>query len=82
MGVTRYSTVPAVELLGFVSTWVIVAPDPPAAPVILPVTVPMVHTKVLGAVEVNKMFVPEPLQMAAVLAVVTAGFGFTVTVIV
>ena len=60
----------------------IVVPDPPTAPVILPVTAPTVHKKVLGAVEVNTILVLVPLQMAAVFAVVTDGLGLTVTVIV
>lgn len=48
----------------------------------LPVIVPTVQEKVLGAVAASAMFVAVPLQMAAVLAVVTTGVGFTVTVIV
>jgi hypothetical protein len=82
VGVTRYCTVPEVELLGLVSVCPIVAPDDPEAPVILPVIAPTVHVNVLGAVAVNAMLVAVPLQIAAVLAVVTAGVGLTVTVIV
>jgi hypothetical protein len=37
---------------------------------------------VLGALAVKLMFGPVPLQVVAVLAVVTTGFGFTVTVMV
>lgn len=59
-----------------------VLPDPALAPVILPVMVPIVHVNVLGAVAVSAIFVAVPLQMVAVLAVVTTGLGFTVTVIV
>lgn len=57
-------------------------PEPLLAPVIPPVMVPTVHVKLLGALDVSVMFGPVPLQVAAVLAVVTAGVGFTVTVIV
>lgn len=57
-------------------------PEPLLAPVIPPVMVPTVHVKLLGALDVSAMFGPVPLQVAAVLAVVTAGVGFTVTVIV
>ena len=44
--------------------------------------VPMVQANVLAADAVNEILGPVPLQMVAVLAVVTEGFGFTVTVIV
>jgi uncharacterized protein Usg len=44
--------------------------------------VPTVHVKLLGALAVNAMFGLVPLQVLAVLAVVTAGVGLTVTVIV
>lgn len=47
-----------------------------------PVIVPMVQAKELGAVAVNAIFGPVPLQVASVAAVVTTGFGLTVTVIV
>jgi hypothetical protein len=60
----------------------IVLPDPAAAPVMLPVIVPIVHAKLLGALAVNAMFGLVPLQVLAVLAVVTAGVGLTVTMIV
>jgi hypothetical protein len=69
-------------LLGLVRVCAIVLPDDPVAPVILPVIVPTVQVNVLGAVAVNAMFVAVPLQIAAVLAVVTAGVGLTVTVMV
>ena len=51
------------------------------APVIPPVIVPRVQVKVLAALAVSTMFGPVPLQMLAVAAFVTAGFGLTVTVI-
>lgn len=69
-------------MLGFVSVCAIVAPDPPVAPVMPPVIVPMVQLNVLAVVAVSGIFVAVALQIAAVLAVVTAGVGFTVTVIV
>ena len=47
-----------------------------------PVIVPIVHVNVLGALAVKLILGPVPLQVVAVLAVVTTGFGFTVTVIV
>ncbi len=59
-----------------------VLPDPALAPVMLPVIAPTVQVKVLGAEAVNAMFVAVPLQIVAVLAVVTTGLGLTVTVIV
>lgn len=57
-------------------------PDPALAPVMLPVIVPIVQLNVLVAVAASAIFVAVPLQMVAVFAVVTAGLGFTVTVIV
>lgn len=60
----------------------ILVPEPALAPVIPPVTVPMVHVNVLGTLAVNEIFGPVPLQVDAVFAVVTTGVGFTVTVIV
>ena len=59
----------------------IVDPEPALAPVIPPVIVPIVQLNVLGALVVKLIFGPVPLQVLAVLAVVTAGIGFTVTVI-
>ena len=47
-----------------------------------PVIVPIVHVNVLGALAVKLILGPVPLQVVAVLAVVTTGFGFTVTVMV
>ena len=82
VGVIRYCTVPVDELLGLVSTWLIMVPDPALAPVIPPVTIPMVQVKVLGADAVRLMFGPVPLQMVAVGVFVTVGVGLMVTVIV
>jgi hypothetical protein len=47
-----------------------------------PVTVPTVQVNVLAALAVNAILVAVLLQIAAVLAVVTAGVGLTVTVMV
>jgi hypothetical protein len=47
-----------------------------------PVIVPIVHVNVLGALAVKLILGPVPLQVVAVLGVVTTGFGFTVTVMV
>lgn len=57
-------------------------PDPALAPVIPPVMAPMVHVKLLAVLEVSVTLGPVPLQVAAVLGVVTSGVGRTVTVIV
>ena len=81
MGVTRYSTVPGTELLLLVSVWLMVDPLPDEAPV-TPVTVPIVQLKVLAAEADKAIFGLVPLQVTAVLLVVTTGVGFTVTVIV
>jgi hypothetical protein len=43
--------------------------------------VPIVHAKVLAALDVNVIFGPLPLHVLAVDAFVIAGFGFTVTII-
>jgi hypothetical protein len=81
VGVTRYSTVPAVVLLGFNKVCVIVFPLPALAPVILPVIVPIVQANVLGTVAFNGMFVAVLLQIAKVAGTpVTTGVGSTVTV--
>ena len=83
VGVTIYSTVPDVVLLGLSNTSLIVLPDPGSVyPVMPPVTVPTVHAKLLGALAVNTILVFALLQMLFVAAVVTAGFGLTVTVMV
>jgi hypothetical protein len=83
VGVTRYSTVPAVALLGLVSVCAIVLPEPALAPVIPPAIVPIVHANELGAVAVKGIFVAVLLQIAAVAGTpVIAGVGSTVTVIV
>jgi hypothetical protein len=65
-----------------VSVWLIVFPLPPPAPVILPVIVPIVQVNVLVLVAARLILVEVPLQIVAFDAVVTAGVGFTVTVIV
>jgi hypothetical protein len=65
-----------------VSVWLIRLPDPAVAPVIPPETVPIVQVKVLAADAVRFMLGLVVLQMASVAGLVTAGVGFTVTVIV
>lgn len=52
------------------------------APVIEPVIVPSVQLKLLAALDVKFIFVDTPLQILFVAALVTAGTGLTVTVIV
>lgn len=79
VGVTRYSTVPEAELPGLVRTWFIAAPELLLAPVIPPVIVPTVHVNVLGVLAVSAIFGLVPLHVDAVAGVVTAGVGFTVT---
>lgn len=69
-------------LLGLVRVCAIVEPEPALAPVMLPVIVPTVQVKLLEAVATSAILVVLPLQIAAVFAVVTAGVGFTVTVMV
>ena len=55
-GVTIYFIVPAVELFGLVSTWLIVLPEPARPPVIFPVIVPIVQLNVLGILDVKGIF--------------------------
>jgi len=50
--------------------------------VIPPVIAPIVQAKVLGADEVRTMLGPVPSHVLAVAALVTAGVGLTVTVMV
>ena len=57
-------------------------PEPPLAPVMLPVIVPSVQAKLLTALEVKLILGLVPLHVLAVVVLVTAGFGLTVTVIV
>ena len=82
VGVTRYSTVPAVAELGLVSTWLIWLPAPPVAPVIPPVIVPTVQVKLLGVLEVRSIWGLVALQIVADPEFVITGLGLTVTVIV
>ena len=56
------------------------SPVPAPAPVQVPDD-PIVHAKVLGTLDVKGIFVPNPLHILFVAALVTAGFGFTVTTI-
>jgi len=66
--------------LGLVSDCAMALPDPGEAPVIPPVIVPIVQTKVLGTEEVRFIFVFVPVQTLAAEGVVTTGAGFTVIV--
>jgi hypothetical protein len=59
-----------------------VPPLPALAPVILPVTVPIVHVNVLEVVAPNARFGLVLEQIAIVAELVTTGLGLTVTVIV
>jgi len=60
----------------------IVPPLEALEPVIEPVIVPIPQLKLLGVLDVNVIPVPVPLQILVVDALVTAGVGLTVTVIV
>lgn len=60
----------------------IVGPDPALAPVMPPTIVPTVQVKLLGTVEVREILGPDPLQVLALVELVTVGAGLTVTVIV
>ena len=55
-------------------------PEAAVAPVIAPVFVPNVHAKELATLAVRLIAVVDPLQTDALVAVVTDGIGFTVTV--
>jgi hypothetical protein len=65
-----------------VSVWLMVPPLPALAPVMPPVTVPTVHVKLLGALEVSVMPVLVLLHIVVVAVLVTSGVGLTVTVMV
>jgi hypothetical protein len=58
-----------------------VDPEPALAPVIPPVTVPTVHVKLLGVLEVKAIFGLDPLQAVTAEVLVTEGTRLTVTVI-
>jgi hypothetical protein len=79
VGVTIYSTEPELTVLGLFSTWLIILPDPATAPVMPPVTVPIVHENVLGVLADKLMFGLPPLQILVAGGVVIDGIGFTVT---
>jgi ABC-type proline/glycine betaine transport system permease subunit len=64
VGVTMYCTLPAVALLGLLSVWLMFAPDPAVAPVMLPLIVPIVQVNVLAALAVSGMLVVVALQIA------------------
>ena len=69
-------------MLGLVRIWLTTEPDPELEPVTPPVVTPMVQVKVLGT-DADKLIIGlAPLQIVEVAELVTAGEGFTVTVIV
>jgi hypothetical protein len=57
-------------------------PPPAVAPVMPPEMVPIVHAKLLAADAVREIFGLVLLQIDSVAGLVTAGVGFTVTVMV
>jgi hypothetical protein len=69
-------------LLGFVRVWLIVLPLPAEAPVMPPLIVPIVHANELAALAVSAIAGLVPLQIDVAAALVTAGVGLTVMVIV
>jgi len=79
-GVTLYTILPSVVLLGLISTWLIDEPELADAPEILPVLVPNVQLKLLGILAVRAIPEPVPLHIALVAELVTEGKGFTVKV--
>ena len=80
VGVTIYVTVPAV-LPGLTSIWAIVDPPEALAPVIPPVTGPIVQLKVApGILLVRAILVVVALHIVVGLTVVTSGIGLTVIV--
>ena len=82
VGVITYSMEPAPALLGLVRVWLIDVPEPATAPLILPVFVPNAQLKLLAALAVKAIPGLVPLQITAVALLVSAGVGFTVTVMV
>ncbi len=57
-------------------------PELAVAPLMVPILVPRVQLKLLAALAVSAIFGLVPLQTVALVALVRAGKGFTVTVIV
>ena len=55
-------------------------PEPALAPVIPPEMAPRVQAKLLAILDVREIFGLDPLQIVAVLDVVTMGIGSTATV--
>lgn len=82
VGVTKYVTVPDAISLGFTSISLIVPPEVAVAPVMPPDVEPIVQEKLLGVLDVNKIFALVPLQTLVVGELVTIGVGLTVTIIV
>jgi hypothetical protein len=81
VGVTRYTTVPAVELLGSDKVWAIVLPEPALEPNIPPLTLNIDQLNVLATLAVRTILVVVPLQIDVEFGVVKLGDGLTVTVI-
>ena len=76
VGVTKYSKLPSVVLLGLISTSAIVVPhdeEHGLPPEMDPVFVPKVQVNVLGILAVNPIERVVPLQLAWVGVVVTTG---------
>lgn len=82
VGVTIYSTVPDVVLLGLLSTWLIIGPVSSAIPVIPPVTFPITQLNVLGTLAVRTIFGDVLLQILVVGELVMTGKGLiTITIV-
>ena len=79
VAVTKYCMVPAVEVLELLNIWLIVFDEVVLAdaPVIPPVTVPIVQVKVLGWLDVSAILLLVLLQMVFVALFVTTGVGLT-----
>jgi hypothetical protein len=79
-GVTIYVTVP-IEIPGLISTWAIVEPDDEVAPVIPPVTDPIVQLKVApGTLLVSAILVEVAVHIVVIPVAITSGIGLTVIV--
>jgi hypothetical protein len=78
VGVTIYVTVPA-EIPGLIRTWAIVEPDDEAAPVIPPVTDPIVQLKVAPVILLARaILVVVAVHIVVLPVAVTSGVGLTV----
>ena len=82
IGVTRYSWLPSVVVLGLVITSEIVEPHAAPqllAPVTEPTFAPSVQVNVLGTVAVRLILVAAPVQLACAEVVFTVGVPLIVT---